>query len=280
MAKKTRAWCFTLWDPAEDGEELLARIRGDDRVSYVVFQLEIPPETDEVRYHYQGYISFKNAVRMMTVKETIGDDSAHVEPARGTPRDNRQYCTKETDRVLGPWEAGLLPCAGKRTDIAEFVDRTRRGEIKRWVDVMLDYPHVASHCDKFVNRVLATQHRRTCKPMVMCFWGKTGVGKSRKAWDLYPDAFKKDNSRWWDGYDYEETVIWDDFDDSCVPIQYLLNLLDWYAFHAEVKGAYVELDFKTIIFTSNTNPATWYPSAKQEHIDALQRRFNIVLEME
>ena len=59
---------------------------------------------------------------------------------------------------------------------------------------------------------LAVSRPRKFKTKVTVIFGETGVGKSRWACETYPDAYwKPPNSKWWDNYAQEETVIIDEF---------------------------------------------------------------------
>ncbi len=44
------------------------------------------------------------------------------------------------------------------------------------------------------------------------YWGVSGGGKSHKAWSENPEAYDKDDTKWWTGYNGQDVVIWDDFD--------------------------------------------------------------------
>ena len=49
-------------------------------------------------------------------------------------------------------------------------------------------------------------------------WGPSGTGKSRFVAARWPDAFwKAPESKWWDGYSGQETVVLDDFKDYAMP---------------------------------------------------------------
>ena len=68
-------------------------------------------------------------------------------------------------------------------------------------------------------------------------WGPSGTGKSRFVAARWPDAFwKAPESKWWDGYSGQETVVLDDFKDYAMPLVELQRLLDWYPLWVEVKG--------------------------------------------
>ena len=96
-------------------------------------------------------------------------------------------------------------------------------------------------------------------------WGPSGTGKSRFVAARWPDAFwKAPESKWWDGYSGQETVVLDDFKDYAMPLVELQRLLDWYPLWVEVKGGSVPMMAKRYVLTSNTSPDDWYLGA--DHI--------------
>lgn len=114
---RSRAWLFTI-NNYDDGD--LPQYRPADQV-YLCYQKEVAPSTGTP--HLQGYVYYGNPVRMGTVKDHLGYQTAHLEKANGTPQQNRTYCSKDGGRDFV--EFGTLPSQGKRTDIEDAVDTLR-----------------------------------------------------------------------------------------------------------------------------------------------------------
>lgn len=111
---------------------------------------------------------------------------------------------------------------------------------------------------------------------VYVFWGTTGTGKSRRAWDEAGlDAYPKDpRSKFWDGYGGHENVVIDEFRGG-IDISHLLRWLDRYPVLVEVKGSTVVFKARKIWITSNIHPRDWYPDLDAETKNALERRLTI-----
>ena len=67
------------------------------------------------------------------------------------------------------------------------------------------------------------------------YYGPPGTGKSWTARTENPDAYIKDQSKWWDGYTGQETIILDDMDSDCLS-HYLKLWMDKYKTYGEFKG--------------------------------------------
>jgi len=108
------------------------------------------------------------------------------------------------------------------------------------------------------------------------FWGRTGTGKSKRAWEEgTTQAFPKDpRTKFWDGYRGQCHVVIDEFRGD-IDISHLLRWLDRYPVIVEVKGGSVILRAERIWITSNLDPRKWYPTLDPETLQALLRRLNI-----
>lgn len=114
---------------------------------------------------------------------------------------------------------------------------------------------------------------------VSVFWGKTGTGKSRRAWEeagfsAYPKA---PTSKFWDGYQGQQNVVIDEFR-GIIEISHFLRWMDRYPLLVEVKGTSVVCCAEHIWITSNLSPRQWYPALDDETFDALNRRFTEIVE--
>lgn len=132
---------------------------------------------------------------------------------------------------------------------------------------------------RLIVRRIAADHLEpiSIERQVNVYWGKTGTGKSRRAWEEGGmDAYPKDpRSKFWDGYRGQSNVIIDEFRGG-IDISHMLRWLDRYPVIVEVKGGSVVLKAKTIWITSNLDPRQWYLGQDYETTDALIRRLNII----
>lgn len=271
-APPARSYCFTLNGterPLPDAEDLLGRIEGCRHFRYVIFQLEIGPTGNR---HYQGYVEFSKPVRYNDLKDAA--TGCHVEIRRGTRQQARDYCRKDDSRDAGPWERGQWTGgAGERTDILLVKALVDAGAS----DVAIADAHFKLWLSNYRGlreyRDLLKQPDRGI-PNVRAFIGPTGTGKSYAAANEYPDAWwftATKDSVWFDTYQGEETVIFDEFAGWMLPWNTLLRLIDRYPVRVPVKGRSTHWNARVIIFTSNSRVEDWYSSPHP--IEALLRRF-------
>lgn len=118
-------------------------------------------------------------------------------------------------------------------------------------------------------------------------YGDPGLGKSRRAAALYPEAYWKIcSNKWWDGYSGEEVVIMDDME-HYIASTHLKRWWDRYPCHVEVKGGTVPLKATRFVCTSNFSieqiARRWFPHDEQRTeysttLLALKRRISIYRE--
>lgn len=271
----SKNWVFTLNNPLQNGDTLLDLL--SPLTGFVVFQKE---QGAQGTIHFQGYVQWTIRKRLVAVKKIL--PTAHWEVARGTPDQCQAYCTKEETRIEGPWQSGRPTTQGQRADISAFRDAILEG--KKDLDLLEEYAVQVAKFPKFIQfcRVAAVEHRNE-KPIVKCFYGRSGAGKTRDALELSggPDCTfivsRPDSGRplWWDGYHptTHVSIILDDFY-GWIPWSYLLQLLDRYHFSVEVKGGKLPFNSPNIFITSNQHPEKWYKTIPNDDMTPLLRRID------
>lgn len=289
---RSRSWCFTINNYSNDDYAAVQRLATDDEgVTYLVVGKE---KGEQGTPHLQGYVHFSNPRRRSTLRAAVGN-KGHWEKAKGTAKQNRTYCTKEGEF----WEHGVLPSQGKRSDINVLVERLcnapRSTSVKRLVERReFDALSTYAKYPKFMDRIrMEALPRRvpapdTCSdapfkpPQVFWLHGPTGCGKSRWAYETYPEAYRFPGAGfWYDGYVDEEVIIFDDFrftKDYGLSFNHLLTLLDPYPLKVPIKGGMVEMLATTFIFTCPTTPECTFMECG-ERVNQLLRRITEVRRM-
>jgi hypothetical protein len=275
MPRKTdnraKNWTFTSFG---DEEPLF----NDATMQYMVYQREQCPDTG--RLHWQGYVQMKKTCRFGGAKEAL-PTGAHIEKARGSPKDNKDYCTKDESRVPGtePTEHGSLMTAGKRNDLIAVAAAISMG--KPMHEVAQEYPAEYIKYSTGMQRfrdLMVNGKPRTMKTDVIVLTGPTGCGKSKWAHETFPDAYTKPPTKWWDGYEGQDVVILDEFYGQ-LSFSYMLKLMDRYPLRVEVKGGVIHFRAKLLIITSN-KPWNEFYDLEHDWKPAFLRRLNEVYSYE
>jgi len=258
VSLRTRGICFTQnnWTP-----ESYAALQdyAKDQCVYMVLGKEIAPTTGTP--HLQGFLYYENPRHYPNTKFREISLACHDEPMRGSPRQAANYCKEDGDF----WEFGEVPAQGARADWDAALQQLQ--DTKSVINVIDTQPHLIP-CIRALERYKQISQKgihRDVKVIVLV--GPPGCGKTRFAWDKYPDLYSKPDGAWFDGYDGQDTILLDDYYGH-LPYAQLLKMCDRYPLLLPVKGGFVPATYTTIIITSNTRPMFWYPGA----VDAFNRR--------
>lgn len=256
---------FTLNNYTAEDEQ---RLR-DLECKYIVWGREVGESGTP---HLQGYVAFTNPRTLRGASTAI--PRAHLEPRRGTHEQARAYSTKDGDFE----ERGDPPRMGARSDISDFLGAVRGGASI----LALSEEHPVEYAK--YHRAAAELRgqlgdQRSSKTRVEWYHGGTGTGKSRRAHEENDGAYWKDMSdgKWWDGYNGQEVVVFDDMRRDTFKFHELLRLFDRYPLRVQIKGGSTEFNSRKIIVTSSNPPELVYESRGDEDIAQLMRRIELVI---
>lgn len=222
--------------------------------------------------HWQLVANFKKPTRLPAVKASFSDQ-AHCEPTKSAAA--LDYVWKDDTRVEGTQlELGTQPF--KRNSERDW-ERVRAMAREGRLDD-IDGEVYIRHYNNLKRIAVDNMQPVAVVREVYVFWGRTGTGKSRRAWNEGTlQAYPKDpRTKFWDGYRGQDNVVIDEFRGG-IDVAHLLRWLDRYPVVVEVKGSSVVLTAKKIWITSNIPPDQWYPDLDQETKNALLRRFTSVV---
>jgi len=278
MPNGAKSWCFTLNNYTEEEySKCCSFVANHEQVEYGIVGKEVG---DGGTPHLQGYFKLRQRRDMRALQHQLSS-RAHYEVARGSPRQNREYCIKD-----GRFEEfGRKPAevrAGRDELAVQFGAALSEG-----VTGLDGFARANPGCWYFSGHNLLRNALTLCRPVerpdvrVDWIWGPPGVGKSRRAHAELPDAYVKEpRTKWWNGYLMEKDVIIDDFGPGGIDINHLLRWFDRYKCLVENKGGMIPLYATRFIVTSNFSPYDCFydritQSAHVQH-EALLRRMTVI----
>ena len=259
--QRGRAFTFTWNNPPADAGNRLRSCGA----SYGLYAEERGNATGT--RHLQGYIRFGNARTVRSVRR--GLPGLHIELAIGSFEQNLEYCSKENE--VEEW--GERPKQGVRSDLIVIRER-----------VLIDHAPILDivECRNYQQLRFAEKLRELGPPPtrdvpeVYWFYGKTGTGKTRCAFEETESPWiSSRNLKWWQGYDVQKHVIIDDFRRDFCTFHELLRITDRYPFSVEVKGGARWLMATKIIITCPKGPEELW-EGHEEDLEQLKRRIKEV----
>jgi hypothetical protein len=273
---KCRKWALTINNPAEHDfshdkiKEALVKMKP------VVYWC-MADEKGET-HHTHLYIHNRTPVRFSTIKKAF--PPAHIEEARGTAQENREYVAKEgkwlTDEKCGTKidgtfeEWGELPQErqGARTDLAELYELILDG--KNNCEIYQRNPDFIKYYGMIEN--IRQDHRynewkdKDRDITVIYVYGKTRIGKTRMVMGAHcrEDIYRvTDYKHPFDSYTGEKIIVFDEFR-SQLPITDMNNYLDHYPLKLPARYTNRQACYTVVYILSNLPLIAQYPNVRRE----------------
>ncbi len=204
-------------------------------------------------------------------------NNPHLEVREGTHSEAKHYnskphagcicvhCTGCPPPIMGPFifgdDEGIPEGQGQRNDLLavkrKIDDGTKDADL--WEDHFSTMVH--NHRAFKIYRSIKLP-KRAWEMQCITLVGDTGVGKTRWAYDTYPNLYPlppaKQSGCYWDGYEGQEVVLVDEMYGNRFSHGFLLMLTDRYPFQVPFHGGQMNFCSRIIIFTSNAHPDEWF----------------------
>lgn len=273
--KASRRWIFTSYLDTEP-------VWNPEKLQYLIYQREQCPTTN--RKHWQGYCIVRKPTKIPGLQSVLGIGKSWCRIPDGNHEQCVIYCSKPETRLSDPVIQGTGPVGrGHRTDLDDYREAVINGADER--TLFEDHISVHAKYTGLKRRIqeaydLVPKRDGSTMPEVQVYWGPTGTGKTRKAWEENPGAYMLrdygniSGATLWTGYAGESTVIIDEFY-GWAKWHELLGWLDRYPCQVRVHMGMVSLTATKFIITSNTHPEQWYHKIIEEgkvKYETLRRR--------
>lgn len=296
-SKASRRYLLTINNPREHEfdhdtiKRLLADLSG---CRYWCMCDEIGGETGT--HHTHLYMVFRNAKEFTTIQRRFY--GAHIDPAKGTHQEIRDYIRKE-----GQWldhekhetnlpetfeEFGELPdeTSPQQTQAAAILDMVKTGASN--AEILQAYPSSMNHLpriDQARQALLAEEYRTKLRFLhVTYLFGPPASGKTRSVLEEFglENVYRvTDYTHPFDSYAGEDVLLLDEFRSS-LPFSTLLNILDIYPFKLPCRYADRQACYTKVYIVSNIPLKQQYRNIQVDEpasYQAFLRRIHETVEM-
>lgn len=259
-----RRFCFTVNNYDKLPTEIPSEIR------YLLFAEEVGEEGTP---HIQGYVEVTSKWSWNTfVKEleVLFGNHPHVEQAQGTLEQQITYISKQNEPVS--FGVPAKQTQGTRTDLNNIKDAIDNGATLRDI-AESNFPTFVKFHKGFEKYYNIREEPRKWKTRTIYIHGETGSGKTKWAYDNYPDIKPIE---FVNGFvnGCAEHVLIDDFDRHTMSRKDFLTLFDRYPKQVNAKGSWIEWNPKVAVITSNYSLESIY-----DNDYAIMRRIEQFIEL-
>lgn len=263
---QSRKWQITINNPHAHGldrQTIKDKLQGLKSVVYGCMADERGLEEDTPHTHV--YIACSSPVRFSTLQKLF-HGAAHLEAARGTSQQNRDYVAKEgkwqdsdksKTKIEGGFEElGEMPEESPVTCIeGAIINRIQDGANN--AEILREFPHYLRGLRdvEYVRQTLrAEEYREKWRALEVTYiFGETGLGKTRFVMDSYGygNVYQVNNYKHpFDGYAGEPVMLFDEFCGSA-RIQDMNNFLDGYPLMLPARYTNKQACYEIVYIISN-----------------------------
>lgn len=268
---------FLTWPKCDKTKEHILeqaeKLWGTNLKTYLIAQEEHKDGTP----HIHAYFSLTTRInyRKFDKIDALTGKRGNYQMCR-SPKNVMAYCIKEDKNWLSNFD--VVQKIAAMTSKKKYVGTEILLGKRKLTDLVNEDPSLLFDLPRW-QRALDTYRAAVAEPRnhpmeVLIYWGESGTGKSKKAFEENPGAYWKTKGPWWQGYENQETVIIDEFY-GWLEYDFILRLTDRYPMNVQIKGGHAVFNSKRIIFTSNKKWEEWWERAHD--LEPLRRRISKVV---